>query len=633
MEYDYDKLGLKVGLEIHQRLDSHKLFCNCPSNLREDEPHTWIKRRLGISYSELGALDPAARFESLRKRDFLYGIYYDTTCEVEADESPPHPLNEDALRITIMIALMLKMRPVDEVHVMRKIVVDGSNTTGFQRTALVAVGDDNSYIETKWGPVRMATLCLEEESAYIVDSTPEMARYRLDRLGIPLVELATQPDIWHPDQAREAALMLGRILRATGRVQRGIGTIRQDINVSIEGGARQEIKGVQELDLIPEIIRREVQRQLSLLEIREELLSRGVVEKEIDSPIVDVTRLFESSSSKVVKRSLYRGAKVFGIRAKGFKGILGREIQPGRRFGTELADYARVFGGVKGILHGDELPGYGISEEEVTSVRKALSCEEGDSFILVIGDVVSAELALNSVKERMKYALIGVPNETRKALPDGNTSFMRPMPGSARMYPETDVLPVNTREILREVSGKLPAMPKDIVSSLVSKFGLTEELAWELFDSGRVEIFRRLAEKYKIPSRFFASVLVSLLKSLKREGIPVENITSNNFEEVARYLSEGKLAKEAVPEALAGIATGKYSSIEEFIEGHSLSLDQLDKIIDEALSKLSDKIADRGMGAYGMVMGEVMKIVRGKIDGSIVSKRVKERLEEFIQRS
>jgi len=633
MEYDYDKLGLKVGLEIHQRLDSHKLFCNCPSNLREDEPHTWIKRRLGISYSELGALDPAARFESLRKRDFLYGIYYDTTCEVEADESPPHPLNEDALRITIMIALMLKMRPVDEVHVMRKIVVDGSNTTGFQRTALVAVGDDNSYIETKWGPVRMATLCLEEESAYIVDSTPEMARYRLDRLGIPLVELATQPDIWHPDQAREAALILGRILRATGRVQRGIGTIRQDINVSIEGGARQEIKGVQELDLIPEIIRREVQRQLSLLEIREELLSRGVVEKEIDSPIVDVTHLFESSSSKVVKRSLSKGAKVFGIRAKGFKGILGREIQPGRRFGTELADYARVFGGVKGILHGDELPGYGISEEEVTSVRKALSCEERDSFILVIGDVVSAELALNSVKERMKYALIGVPNETRKALPDGNTSFMRPMPGSARMYPETDVLPVNTRKILREVSSKLPAMPKDIVSSLVSKFGLTEELAWELFDSGRVELFRRLAEKYKIPSRFFASVLVSLLKSLRRGGIPVENITSNHFEEVARYLSEGKLAKEAVPEALAGIATGKYNSVEEFVREHSLSLDQLDNIIEEALSKLSDKIADRGMGAYGMVMGEVMKIVRGKIDGSIVSKRVKEKLEEFIQRS
>jgi len=633
MEYDYDKLGLKVGLEIHQRLDSHKLFCNCPSNLREDEPHTWIKRRLGISYSELGALDPAARFESLRKRDFLYGIYYDTTCEVEADESPPHPLNEDALRITIMIALMLKMRPVDEVHVMRKIVVDGSNTTGFQRTALVAVGDDNSYIETKWGPVRMATLCLEEESAYIVDSTPEMARYRLDRLGIPLVELATQPDIWHPDQAREAALILGRILRATGRVQRGIGTIRQDINVSIEGGARQEIKGVQELDLIPEIIRREVQRQLSLLEIREELLSRGVVEKEIDSPIVDVTHLFESSSSKVVKRSLSKGAKVFGIRAKGFKGILGREIQPGRRFGTELADYARVFGGVKGILHGDELPGYGISEEEVTSVRKALSCEERDSFILVIGDVVSAELALNSVKERMKYALIGVPNETRKALPDGNTSFMRPMPGSARMYPETDVLPVNTRKILREVSSKLPAMPKDIVSSLVSKFGLTEELAWELFDSGRVELFRRLAEKYKIPSRFFASVLVSLLKSLRRGGIPVENITSNHFEEVARYLSEGKLAKEAVPEALAGIATGKYNSVEEFVREHSLSLDQLDNIIEEALSKLSDKIADRGMGAHGMVMGEVMKIVRGKIDGSIVSKRVKEKLEEFIQRS
>ncbi len=629
MDLDYERIGLKVGLEIHQRLDTHKLFCSCPSIMREDEPHEWIRRRLGVSYSELGAVDPAARFESLRKRDFLYGIYYDTTCEVEADEAPPHPMNEEALEISLIIARMLGMKPVDEIHVMRKIVVDGSNTTGFQRTALVALGGEDSGIETEWGKVRMATLCLEEESAYIVESKPERAKYRLDRLGIPLVELATEPDIKDPEQAREAALKLGRILRATGRVQRGLGTIRQDINVSIEGGARQEIKGVQDLDLIPEIIRREVLRQLNLLSIRDELRSRGVKEEDLDAPIVDVTSAFRSSKSKLITKALSKGERVYGIKAKGFRGILGRELQPGRRFGTELADYAKVFGGVKGILHGDELPGYGIGEDEVNKVRELLECGEGDSFVLVLGREDSAKLALDSVRERMKQALRGVPNETRRALPDGNTAFMRPMPGSARMYPETDVMPVNVRPILERIR-ELPPMPEDQVRELVEKYDLTEELAWEIFDDGKVELFERLS-RYGVSTRFLASMLVSMTRSLKREGEPVENLREDHFEEIAKLLGEGLLAKEAVPEVLRSLSRGEYSSVEEYVRTHRMSVDELDSVIERVLEELSSKIRERGGRAYGMVMGEVMKEVRGKIDGSIVSKRVKEKLEEFLK--
>ncbi len=629
MDIDYGKIGLKVGLEIHQRLDTHKLFCGCPSIMREDEPHEWIRRRLGVSYSELGAVDPAARFESLRKRDFLYGIYYDTTCEVEADEAPPHPMNEEALKISLTIALMLGMKPVDEVHVMRKIVVDGSNTTGFQRTALVALGGEGSGIDTGWGRVRMATLCLEEESAYIVESRPERAKYRLDRLGIPLVELATEPDIRDPEQAREAALKLGRILRATGRVQRGLGTIRQDINVSIEGGARQEIKGVQDLDLIPEIIRREVMRQLNLLSIRDELRSRGVREEDLNVPIVDVTPAFRSSKSKLITKALSKGERVYGIRAKGFKGILGKELQPGRRFGTELADYAKVFGGVKGILHGDELPGYGIGEDEVSRVREMLGCGEGDSFVLVLGREDSAKLALDSVRERMKQALRGVPNETRRALPDGNTAFMRPMPGSARMYPETDIMPVNVRPILERIR-ELPPMPEDQVRELVEKYDLTEELAWEIFDDGKVELFERLSA-YGVPTRFLASMLVSMIRSLKREGEPVENLREDHFEEIAKLLGEGSLAKEAVPEVLRSLARGEFSSAEEYVRTHRMSVDELDRVIERVLEELSSKVRERGERAYGMVMGEVMKEVRGKIDGSIVSRRVREKLEEFLK--
>ncbi len=629
MDIDYGKIGLKVGLEIHQRLETHKLFCGCPSIMREDEPHEWIRRRLGVSYSELGAVDPAARFESLRKRDFLYGIYYDTTCEVEADEAPPHPMNEEALEISLTIALMLGMKPVDEVHVMRKIVVDGSNTTGFQRTALVALGGEGSGIDTGWGRVRMATLCLEEESAYIVESRPERAKYRLDRLGIPLVELATEPDIRDPEQAREAALKLGRILRATGRVQRGLGTIRQDINVSIEGGARQEIKGVQDLDLIPEIIRREVMRQLNLLSIRDELRSRGVREEDLNVPIVDVTPAFRSSKSKLITKALSKGERVYGVRARGFKGILGKELQPGRRFGTELADYAKVFGGVKGILHGDELPGYGIGEDEVSRVREMLGCGEGDSFVLVLGREDSAKLALDSVRERMKQALRGVPNETRRALPDGNTAFMRPMPGSARMYPETDVMPVDMRPILGRIR-ELPPMPEDQVRELVEKYDLTEELAWEIFDDGKVELFERLSA-YGVPTRFLASMLVSMIRSLKREGEPVENLREDHFDEIAKLLGEGSLAKEAVPEVLRSLARGEFSSAEEYVRTHRMSVDELDRVIERVLEELSSKVRERGERAYGMVMGEVMKEVRGKIDGSIVSRRVREKLEEFLK--
>lgn len=622
----YRSIGLRVGLEIHQRLDSHKLFCNCPSILRDDEPHHWIRRNLSVSYSELGLIDPAARFESLRKRDFFYGVYYDTTCEVEADEAPPLPLNEEALEISIEIALMLKMKPVDEIHVMRKIVVDGSNTTGFQRTALVALGDEESFIDTSMGKVGLETLCLEEESAFIVDSTPEYARYKLDRLGIPLVEIATSPDIWHPEQAKEAALRIGRLLRATGRVQRGIGTIRQDINVSIEGGARQEIKGIQELDLIPEVIRREVIRQKNLLRIKDEMESRGISESDFSDPVEDITDILAGKKSQIIEKAISKGDRAFGMRVRGMRGLLGLEVQPGRRFGAELADYARVFGGVKGIIHGDELPGYGMSEEDVRVIRERLSCKNDDNFVIILGRRDTSLLALESVRSRLKAAVRGVPNETRRALPDGNTSFMRPMPGSARMYPETDVLPVKAAPIVARIRS-LPRMPEDVVRELVELYNINSDLAWELYDEGRVDLFKRLVS-YGAPASFTASTLTSTIRMLRREGERVDRISESHFEEIFRLLGEGKLAKEAVPDLLREIARGKCSSAQDYVKDRTISLEELDSVIESVLEGLRDRISERGDRAFGMVMGEVMKLVRGRIDGAIVSERVRRRLEE-----
>ncbi len=262
---DYDKIGFKCGLEIHNRLATkEKLFCKCPAKFSSKEkPDFKVFRKLRVVSGETGKVDVAAEYEFSRDRDFIYEVYEDTCCLVELDEEPPHEMNQEALYVALQIAKMLNCEIPDEIHVMRKIVLDGSNTSGFQRTAIVGL---NGWIETSKGKVRIPTVCLEEESAGIVEKTDKKAVYRLDRLGIPLIEISTSPDIKDPEHAREVAEKIGMIIRSTGKSQRGIGVTRQDINVSIEGGARVEIKGVQELDLIPKVLENEVKRQLSIIE-------------------------------------------------------------------------------------------------------------------------------------------------------------------------------------------------------------------------------------------------------------------------------------------------------------------------------------------------------------------------------
>ncbi|MBS3815090.1 MAG: Glu-tRNA(Gln) amidotransferase subunit GatE, partial [Hadesarchaea archaeon] len=367
-EFDYDDLGLLVGFEIHQELDTHKLFCNCPSELRDDEALINIDRELRPTQSELGEVDRAALAEAVKSKRFSYLIHPENVCLVEMDEEPPHPVNKEAQDIALEISLLLNSNPADEAHVMRKTVIDGSNTAGFQRTILIATGGEIKIDNKK---VNILTICLEEDAARKSGEEKDKVSYQLDRLGIPLIEIATAPDFNHPDKAKEAALKIGQILRATGKVKRGIGTIRQDINISIEDGARQEIKGVQELSLISKVIEIEVERQVKLLEIKEELENRGA--EEISEEIRDVTQVFLNTNSKILQKSLQKNGVVQAVKLPKFNGLIGKELTENHRFGTELADYAKVYSNVKGIFHTDELPGNGISKEEVKNLRKELS--------------------------------------------------------------------------------------------------------------------------------------------------------------------------------------------------------------------------------------------------------------------
>jgi len=394
-EYDYEELGLVAGLEIHQQLDTAtKLFCDCPTELRDPEESVRrFTRYLHPTKSELGEIDDAALEESQVEREFEY-LGYDTTCLVEEDDEPPRRLDDEALEVALEIAQLLDMTPVDQAHVMRKIVVDGSNTTGFQRTTKIA---DEGEISTDEGPVGIEDLMLEEESAQRVAATEEGVRFSLDRLGIPLVEIGTKPDISSPEQARDAAERIGMLLRSTGAVKRGLGTIRQDVNISIADGARVELKGVQSLDDIDEFVRNEVRRQARLLEIRDELGERDAAVGDVQN----VTHVFEETDSGVIRGALDEGGAVTAVPLYGFDGLIGREIQPDRRLGTELSDHAKRHG-AGGIFHTDELPAYGVTEEEIAALRDAVGAGEADAVAIVAAaaDVADVSYSIHNSGSR-----------------------------------------------------------------------------------------------------------------------------------------------------------------------------------------------------------------------------------------
>ena len=627
---DYARLGLKVGLEVHRQLDTAgKLFCSCPTRLRLDEPDLTVLRYLRPTQSEVGEVDRAALFEAQKGKAIVYEAYEDTTCLVELDEEPPHELNREALEIALQVALLLGSRPVDEVHIMRKIVIDGSTPFGFQRTCVVALG---GQIEVAGKAIPIQHVGLEEDAARKVGEGPDVVRYRLDRLGIPLIEVATAPVITSPEEAKRVALAIGRIMRATGKVKRGIGSVRQDLNISIEGGAITEVKGVQELELIPKVIENEVRRQVELLKIRDELRSRGLRPDDIRPDIVDATKVFESTSCKLIRKALRAGGVVLALKLPKFSGILAWEVMPGHRFGKELSDIASAWSGLGGIFHTDEMPAYGIKEHEVEALRELVGAGPEDAVVFVAGDEERCRRALLAVLERAKQALIGVPRETRMALPDGRTKFMRPRPGAARMYPETDVPPVKiSPDYIEALKEKLPEPPEKLAERLMSKYGLNKKLAWQVIDMEVLELFEKGVEK-GVPATVVATTLTETMKSLKRDGFDVDRIGEEQLLELFELIGHGKAFKEAIPDILAYLCKHEGASVEEAIRELGLMAmteGEIKAVIKKVLQDNEALLRERGEKAFGPLMGAVMKLVRGRADPAKVRELLRQAMRAW----
>jgi glutamyl-tRNA(Gln) amidotransferase subunit E len=611
-----------VGLEIHQQLDTRKLFCDCPSCLVEEEGASF-QRRLRPTQSEMGEIDRAALAQAERKMRFRYQAPPSASCLVDADEEPPHAANAEAVELALTVAALVEASPVDEIHFMRKLVIDGSNTTGFQRTAMVAM---DGFLEVNGRRISIASLCLEEDAARKVETSGSEITYRLDRLGIPLIEIATGPDMHSPDEVKEVAQRLGSIMRATRKVKRGIGTIREDINISIPGGARVEIKGVQELRMLPIYVEKEMERQRSLLSIRDILQERGVGPATVES--IDITSTFDGCTSKVISGALKSGGKVLASKLPGFAGVL-RSADGRLRLGAEMAQRARTRG-VKGIFHSDELPAYGIGQEYVDAVRQALGSAPGDAFVLCAADEAKARNALEAAVERANEALVGVPEETRDPQPDGSSTYSRPLPGAARMYPETDVPPIAVpAERMDRIRANLPELPEARTKRIAADYGIHEQQARQLVREGWDDVFEEIAADREMAA-LAARTLTSTLSELERD-VDISRLDEAAFKAAFAGVSAGKFAKEAMPDVLRKMAEGK--GVDDAVKElglSAMSVDEAREIVAKVVREREAFVREKGMGAVGPLMGPVMAELRGRLDGKAANELLREELKKLL---
>ncbi len=629
----YKEIGLLVGLEIHQQLATEaKLFCSCKP-MDEESQTVKFERRLRPSQSELGQIDPAALFEFKKKKPFKYHAGAESACLVEADEEPPHQINEEAVDTALIVALALNSTPMDELHVMRKIVIDGSNTTGFQRTAIVALG---GTLKTPIGSIPVQTICLEEDAARLLNESEGVRNYGLDRLCIPLIEVALAPFTATPEEVQEVAYTVGRLLRSTGRVMRGLGSIRQDINISIQGGSVVEVKGVQNLELVSRVVDFESKRQHFLVKIAQTLQSRGVKAEDAVGEVRVLNEVFKQTQSKILKRVLESGGEVIGVALRGFKDLLKLEEHPGIRLGKEFADLVRFYG-VGGLFHSDELPAYGISKEEVEKVRSELNLRDGDAFIIIAGDRGILEDAVEAVAERARAAVKGVPPETRGPTPEGATRFIRPRPGPARMYPETDIPPLPISEERVEMLRALIPKPWcEKVKEYASKYGLSAKLAAQICDSEYLPLFEQILEETRIQPSYVAATLTETLVSLSRLGFKTENLSDKTIKEVFTLVERKEASKEGVPAILEKILKGEAKSPKEAAEQLGLtplSEEEVKRKVKELVEKNKQLIRSRGQGAFSALMGELMRELRGRVDGKKLSTLLQEEVKQIVEES
>jgi glutamyl-tRNA(Gln) amidotransferase subunit E len=543
-QQDYDRIGFMSGLEVHQQLKTdHKLFCKCPAGIyqKPDEYDAEIIRHMRPTLSELGEYDGTALMEFKTRKQIVYHLSNDNACTYDIDDTPPFRINPEALEIAIKISLLSKLNIVGEVHITRKQYLDGSIPTGFQRTGIIGV-EGEIYLKHK--KVRLIQLSLEEDSCREVSDIGHTRVYRTDRLGMPLIETVTYPDCVNPDEVKEACNYIRFLNRSTGLVRTGIGSGRQDVNVSCRGGSRVEIKGVAHTKWIPELTHNEAFRQWALLQIRELLGTKIKNQQNWKISSIPISAGFKTKNT-ILKQAISGDKQVFAVNLPGFKWILSHFTQPGKMFADEINDRLFVIACLEHpfMIHSEELEP-SLNDEEWSELKTKLKAGNEDAQIIFWGPEEDIATALETIEERCKMAFVGVPNETRKSFENGTTIFERVLPGADRMYPDTDSAPIPLENEYIEALKK--DMPSEVIDRYhqLRKWNIPEDTYTYIFSKNHFGLIERTINELEFDPVFIGTFFGHTLKFVEGHYKSAEAFNYKIIFALFRYLKEQKLEPE-----------------------------------------------------------------------------------------
>jgi glutamyl-tRNA(Gln) amidotransferase subunit E len=631
---DYEAVGFISGLEVHQQLlTKHKLFCRCPGGLYTDHHDGELLRHMRPTLSELGEYDGTALMEFKTKKEIIYLLNHLNVCTYEMDDTPPFLVNQEAIDVAIELCLMMHMDIIDEVHIARKQYLDGSIPTGFQRTAIVGM---NGWMPFKGRTLTVTHVSVEEDSCREVSDKGHRIVWRTDRLGMPLTETVTGPELLTPEEVRDAILLCGMTARSTGRVRTGIGASRQDVNVSVRGGSRVEIKGVPKAGLAVKLVHNEGIRQCNLLRLREELHRRGL--KTPDSIRVeacDVSDIWSAVDLGFIRRALQSGGKVFAVRVAGVAGLAQHPMQPDTTFLDELAGRIRVIAcldEVPILFSGSLFPQFQSRNQVLDRVRRRAGVGANDDVFIVFGPEDDVRTAADEIRLRFADATVGVPKETRQALVGGYTTFERILPGPDRMYPDTDSPPTRVREDrVAAIKARLRPAPW----TRFDRYGawrVPEETTRFLIRRGGAEILDEVVEKTGVDGLTAAIQIGQRVRALTRAGIPVGRLGAVEWVQVFDLYTSGRIPREAIPVvatrmAKDGLSAAAAASAEGIaLVGREVWQRDLDRL---SMDGYRPRPADSADKRLRFLAGRAMAQLKGKAPAKDVAAYLADTLEEI----
>ncbi|MFH1161602.1 MAG: Glu-tRNA(Gln) amidotransferase subunit GatE [bacterium] len=617
-QQDYDRIGFMSGLEVHQQLRTReKLFCRCPAGIyqKPEEFDAELIRHMRPTLSELGEYDGTALMEFKTRKEIVYRISNTTACTYDVDDTPPFPLNRKALDISLELSLLSKLKIVGEVHITRKQYLDGSIPTGFQRTAIIGVEGEIRLRNTK---IRLIQLSLEEDSCREVSDIGHRRIFRTDRLGMPLIETVTYPDFKNPEEVKEGADYIRFLNRSTGKVRTGIGSTRADVNVSCRGGTRVEIKGVAHTGWMPELTHNEAFRQYALLHMRE-ILNRRVKEPKNWKPVSKkITPKDLVTSVPLIREMAGLDYPVYGINLPHFRGMLSHFLQPEKIFADELTNRLKVIACIEkpNMVH-SELVEDSVGEKNWAKIRTLLNAAKEDAQVILWGPEADIPTALETVEERCRMALAGVPNETRKSFEDGTTIFKRVLPGADRMYPDTDSAPIPLEDaVIAEMAKGLPADICDRIGQLI-RWKVPEDTFTYILKNNLVPLIEKIEGDLKIPARFTGTLLAHTLKYIQGQ---YDLVPGFGFEKVYQLLAFLKLKKldTALAKKMLWVLFQHpkmdFDSVLEAIKFKEIPKEEiLGKIPFLAKKFRETRISDKEAAGVNWIMGNLQKSALGNI--------------------